>query len=220
MSVPVQVGPDPALDALWEMPLVHRVFRQGLADVTRWVRTVAPDEKDRADAIGHRLIALLDGLGALLRWTDEDVLPLLRLRGPMDTDAGLLLHRTDLEESVVVVRGMLATWAGDLVRPEALLAALTDCRRALEDYLSGVERDLIPMVAARVTAVEWQTLAREVSRRLPADSWFGALGQVLRAGTPEQAALRLEQLPPVLRVLWYVSGRRRFDRSLARLEGR
>ncbi|WP_425309446.1 hypothetical protein AADG42_11980 [Ammonicoccus fulvus] len=215
-------GPwDPALDAMWELPLGHRALERGLEDVDQWLTDAAPG-RGRAGAIAAWVGGIL-ALVVVQRGVEQrQVLPLLKGRGqatPLEPFPELY---ADLARRELVVHRYLRDW---LARPTPASAHplrewLGDYRRCLKAYLSAREDVLLPLVALRLSAAEWAGVRRAIARATPQAHRSLALGLVLRGSTPEQAASSLERLSGRERLFWYAIGRVRFRSTMDRLEGR
>lgn len=219
----VQVrGPwDPALDAMWELPLGHRALERGLEEVDQWLPTDAPPEWERVAALGAWIGGIL-ALAAIQRDVDvRQVLPLLRRRGRAVPPEPFHELYADLSGCESIVHRYLRDW---LARPtpaslHPLREWLGEYRRCLKVCLAAREDVLLPLVTLRLSAAEWAGVRRAVARATPHAYRALALGLVLRGSSPEQAASSLERLSGRERLLWHAIGRVRFRSVIGRLEG-
>lgn len=221
MVVQVREPWDPALDAMWELPLGHRALQRGLEDVDRWLTDAQP-EWGRANALGTWVGGILAVVAAQRDVEERQVLPLLRRRGQAVLLDPFPELYADLAGREPIVRRYLREWleqpAPASVHP--LREWLDEYRRCLAAYLAAREDVLVPLVALRLSAAEWAHMRRAIARATPPAHRAVALGLVLRGSSREQAASSLGRLSGRERLFWYVHGRVRFHSTVGHLEGR
>jgi hypothetical protein len=109
-------------------------------------------------------------------------------------------------------------------RPSAQSAsALSDAISALltrlEEHLDEEERDVVPLIAEHITLKEWQQFGKAAFAKFTPAQRFVAMGQMLEVATPAEAAAMLATLPPPVRILWSLMGKRRYHRYVADFRG-
>jgi iron-sulfur cluster repair protein YtfE (RIC family) len=203
-----------------EMVVIHRIFRRGFADLADLARRVPPGETAWAEAVAAHVEFMLNGLHHHHTSEDDYLWPLLLERTEPDA---ALVERMEAQHEAVAghvarVRDLLPAWRkapsgtelGDSL--EALVGAV-------EPHLQEEETVIVPLVAEHVTTAEWRTLGDASFAKFTNDEKLIALGQMLDVATTAEAASFLQTLPWPVRVIWRVSGRRRYVRYMAAVNG-
>lgn len=209
--------------ALWDMALIHRIFRSGFAELARLVPAVPPGATERVRAAAAHLEFLLLGLRAHHTMEDERVWPVLSTRTQPSAE---LVERMEtqhhgIHEGIEELRRRNAAW---LDRPTAesaaaLSTAITDMLRRLEEHLDEEERDLVPLLAQHVSVDEWTKAGQAAFEKFTPAQRFIAMGQMLEVATPAEAAAMMANLPAPVKVLWALVGTRRSRRYAAAFRG-
>lgn len=207
--------------ALWEMALIHRIFRTSLAELAAVVPTVAPDDRARVDAVAAHLRFMLDGLTAHHATEDDLVWPALHARAELSGEALARMeaqHR-GIHDRLDELRRQGATWSA---RPtpgsaDTLAEAITDLLTALTEHLDEEERDVVPLIAEHLSEEEWAQVGRTAFAKFTPEQRFVALGQMLEVATPAEAAAMLATLPAPVKLLWALVGKRRYRRYVTEL---
>lgn len=218
---PRLVIPEPPGAAVWQMGLLHRVIRTGLAEITTLIPTVrTPEHRDHV--LGH-----LDVHLAVLRHhhdgEDSHLWPLLARRAAhevallsqMEADH----HRID--ELAATVRQRATAWGAathDLSPAAYLLVdALEDFLAVLGAHLDEEERVVVPLLAQHVTAGEWQDFGKAMDAGMPRHALPIMLGALLEVASPTEARDFLADLPLPVRLIWRISGRRQYSSYIRRV---
>lgn len=210
--------------AAWQMPLIHRIFRQGLREVRRLVAEVPPMATARSRAVDAHLGFLLDGLHHHHTGEDEMVWPVLneRLGAQAHLVARMEPQHRRIDEEVTRVRDASARWAEQPV-PElatALTTALRTLLEVLEKHLDEEERVVVPLIDAHLSATEWGDMGRRIFERFAPRERPIAMGQLLEVASDEEARLMFSDLPLLVRALWAVAGRRQYRRYIGAVRGK
>jgi len=202
----------------WEMALIHSLIRRGFEQSREAVLAGAPE---RADAVAEYVGFHLDGLEA--HHTSEDALiwPALHERASM-SDAVIRrmeAQHTSLHDALDTTRRELAGWeaAPTAERSEALATVLGTVVDRLSEHLTEEEHDVVPLIAAHITQAEWDHLGKVAFSKFTPKQRFIAMGEMLAAATPTEAARMLAGLPAPIKVIWRLVGRRRYQLFMAKL---
>ena len=77
----------------------------------------------------------------------------------------------------------------------------------------------MPLIAAHITQAEWDHLGKVAFSKFTPKQRFIAMGEMLAAASPTEAARMLAGLPAPIKVIWRLVGRRRYQRFMAELRG-
>jgi len=201
-----------------EMVVIHRIFRRGFTRLADLARQVPPHDTEWADAVAAHAEFLLDGLRHHHTAEDEHLWP--RLLERTHPDAALVARMEDQHAVVAThvarVRELLPGWRA-APSGRGLADALDDLGVALAQHLDEEEAEILPLVRAHVTVVEWREGGDAAFAKFSDEEKLIALGQMLDVASPEEAAGFLATLPPPIRVMWRLVGRRRYARYMDRL---
>ncbi len=205
----------------WEMALIHSLIRRGFEQAREAV--LAPGAPSRVDAVAEYVGFHLDGLEAHHSSEDELIWPILRERASM-SDA--LIRRMEeqhagLHDALGTTRRELAGWETDPTaeRSGTLATSLGTVVVRLTEHLNEEERDVVPLIAAHITQAEWDHLGKVAFSKFTPKQRFIAMGEMLEAASPTEAARMLAGLPAPIKVIWRLVGRRRYQRFKAELRG-
>ena len=140
--------------------------------------------------------------------------------------SGALIRRMEeqhagLHDALDTTRRELAAWeaAPTAERSGALATALGTVVDRLSEHLAEEERDVVPLIAAHITQAEWDHLGKVAFSKFTPKQRFIAMGEMLAAASPTEAARMLAGLPAPIKVIWRLVGRRRYQRFMADLRG-
>jgi hemerythrin-like domain-containing protein len=206
------------------MPIIHRIFRRQFAEVRELVQEVPAADARRVGAIADHLGFLLDGLH--MHHTTEDDLIWPKLIGRAGIDAPLVQrmeeqHR-EIDASVTEVRAAMSPWRSNptSVTSSALADRTGEFLVVLERHLDEEEQVVVPLIDRHLTKAEWEEVGeRGFAKFTPAERWI-ALGQMVEVATPEEAAMMFGELPPPVKVLWQLIGKRKYRRYITPVRAR
>lgn len=211
--------------AAWQMPLIHRIFRRAFREIGRLIPDVAPAAPQRVAAVADHLAFTLNGLH--YHHTTEDELVWPRLRERLDATEAALVERMDqqhqdIDREVARVRAATDAWvaAPDFATATRLSAAIDGLLVVMEAHLDEEERVVVPLIDRHLTPAEWEDLGRTAFAKFRPRERPIAMGQLLEVATPDEARRMFADLPAVVRLLWSVSGRRRYRRYVAGFRGK
>ena len=77
----------------------------------------------------------------------------------------------------------------------------------------------MPLIAAHITQAEWDQLGKVAFSKFTLKQRFTAMGEMLEAASPAEAARMMAGLPAPVKVFWRLIGRRQYERFIARVRG-
>lgn len=206
-----------------EMPLIHRIFRRQFAEVKALVQEVPAADARRVGAVADHLGFLLDGLH--MHHTTEDDLIWPKLLDRVGLDAPLVermeQQHQQIDVSVAEVRAAMSAWRSDPTpaNSSALADHIGEFLVVLEGHLDEEEQIVVPLIDQHLTKAEWRDVGeRGFEKFTPAQRWI-ATGQLVEVATPEETAMMFAQLPPPVKVLWQLIGRRKYRRYITSVRG-
>lgn len=213
----------PVLCDTRDMLMIHSVFRTQFTETLRLLRAAPAGDRDRAQVLGDLVLELA---GALHRHHEgEDDLLWDRLEQKAPSCAA---HVTTMRAQHAEVAALLGTvesvtpaWmASDTgADRDAVVAAVQAVFDALTAHLGDEESDILPVAAVTLTQAEWGELGKRGRSEIPKDRMLIQLGTILESAAPEHRARFWKELPPPVRLLYRLVGRRQYERERARIEG-
>jgi hemerythrin-like domain-containing protein len=205
------------------MLTIHRIFRRQFAELQALVQEVPAGDAMRVGAVVDHLGFLIDGLH--MHHTTEDDLIWPKLLDRAGLDAPLVermeeQHR-QIDASVAEVRAAMSAWRSELTQAtsSALADRIGEFLVVLEGHLDEEEQVVVPLIDRHLTEAEWQEVGeRGFEKFTPAQRWI-ATGQMVEVATPEEAAMMFGQLPPPVKVLWRLIGKRKYRRYITSVRG-
>jgi iron-sulfur cluster repair protein YtfE (RIC family) len=206
-----------------EMPIIHRIFRRQFAESRALVLQAPAAGAPRVDAVADHLGFLLDGLH--MHHTTEDDLIWPKLLDRSGLDAPLVqrmeAQHQQIDASVEEVRAATTAWRLDPTptTSSTLADRIDEFLVVLEEHLDEEERVVVPLIDRHLTEAEWQEVGqRGFEKFTPAQRWI-ATGQMVEVATPEETAMMFGQLPPPVKVLWHLIGKRKYRRYITSVRG-
>jgi hemerythrin-like domain-containing protein len=203
------------------MVLVHRVFRREFRLLPLMVRDVADGDTEAASRVSRHAREMADALHHHHQSEDELLWPRLRQRTPVDA---ALVERMEAQHHVIGeiferVDAMLPMWqrparAGDR---DALAADLAELHARLEEHLDEEEQHILPIVGRTITAPEWDELGQRGFAAMSKRRALVFLGHILESASPAERSRFLRRVPPPVRLLYRLIGRRAFTRETTAL---
>jgi hemerythrin-like domain-containing protein len=203
-----------------DMVLVHRVFRREFRLLPLMVRGVADGDTTSASRISRHATEMTDALHHHHQNEDELLWPRLLQRAPLDAE---LAERMEAQHNVISellarAEAALPEWqrtarAGD---GDALAAGLGELHARLEEHLDEEETHVLPIVGQTITPAEWNELAERGFAAMPKRRALVFLGHILESASPgERSRFLRRRVPPPVRLLYRLIGRRAFTRETA-----
>jgi hemerythrin-like domain-containing protein len=174
-------------------------------------------------AVADHLEFLLHGLH--MHHTTEDDLIWPKLLDRAGLDAPLVERMEEqhqqIDTSVAEVRTAMAVWRSDPTpaTSSALSDRIGEFLIVLEGHLDEEEQVVVPLIDRDLTEAEWQEVAeRGFKKFTPAERWI-ATGLIVEIATSEEAAMMFGTLPPPVKVLWNLIGKRKYRRYITSVRG-
>jgi iron-sulfur cluster repair protein YtfE (RIC family) len=186
------------------------------------VRGVVDEDTTSASRVFRHAAEMIDALYHHHQNEDEVLWPRLEQRAPLDA---VLAERMEAQHNVIGellarAEAALSAWqraarAGD---GDALAADLGELHARLEDHLDEEEQHVLPVVGQTITPTEWDELAERGFAAMPKRRALVFLGHILESASPEEGCRFLRRrVPPPVRLLYRLIGRRAFTRETAAL---
>jgi hemerythrin-like domain-containing protein len=205
-----------------DMVLVHRVFRREFGLLPLMVRGVADGDTTSASRVFRHATEMIEALHHHHQNEDELLWPRLLQRAPLD---GAMAERMQAQHNVIGellarAEAALPAWqrtarAGDR---DALAGDLGELHARLEEHLDEEETHILPIVGQTITPTEWDELAERGFAAMPKRRALVFLGHILESASPdERSRFLLKRVPPPVRLLYRLIGRRAFTHETAAL---
>jgi hypothetical protein len=209
--------------ALWNMALIHRIFRSSFAELARLVTEVPASDAARVEVVADHVEFTLKGLTAHHTTEDDHVWPLLleRARPSAALIEQMEAQHHGLHTGIEKVRRLTEVWRA-APSPDAaseLSTAITSMLGQLTTHLDEEERDVVPLIAEHISVAEWDQMGKAAFDKFTPAERFTAMGQLLEVASPAEAAAMLGPLPAPIKLLWRLVGKRRYRRYAETLRG-
>jgi hemerythrin-like domain-containing protein len=204
-----------------DMVLVHRVFRREFCLLPLMVRDVADGDTEAAGRIARHAREMANALHHHHQAEDELLWPRLLQRTPVDTG---LVERMEAQHDAIGeifrrVDAVLPEWQR-AARPrdrDTLAGDLGELHARLDGHLDEEEQHVLPIVGRTITPAEWDELAERGFAAMPKRRALVFLGHILESASPAERSRFLNRVPPPVRLLYQLIGRRAFARETAAL---
>jgi len=206
-----------------EMLVVHRAIRRETRLAAELVAKVGDGDRERVAVLGPHVAELLELVHHHHDGEDELLWPVLTGRAQLEAD---LIGRMEAQHNAIdelrrAAEPRLAAWretAASETR-DALADALADLADRLEEHMAEEEQYVLPLVADHLTVAEWERLGERGMQGIPRSRLLMVLGSLLEEADEAETAMFMAKLPAPARLLWKVSGRRRYGRQVALIRG-
>ncbi len=200
-----------------DMVLVHRVYRHMFGDAPGLVRGVAAGDVARAGIVGTHVRSIVESLHRHHHTEDELLWDTLEQRSPgCAMHVGLMRSQhAAVAELIEQVEAALPPWqeTAGVTERDRVAALVEQIRAALEVHLGKEEELILPVAATTMSQQEWDRLGEHAQQDVPNSEKLLQLGWIVEALGPELAGQFMrEAVPPPVRVIWSVVGKRRFAR--------
>lgn len=145
---------------VFEMALVHRMFRKEFRGLVDLIGSVEAGDTQRSRLVGRHAEFMLAGLHHHHAAEDELMWPKLHARVPID--AAQIQRMQDqharIAASVDTLRQALPTWVAT-ADPQSVVPVTTaavELSNLVDDHLTDEEENVVPLIAEHVSASEWQ----------------------------------------------------------------
>lgn len=219
VSPPVPSGP--RLCDGFDMRVVHSAFLWGYGEAPGLIRTTPAGDVARAEFVGK----WLSDLGASLHGhhgSEDDLLwDRLEKRAPACAlhVAQMRGHHAKVTELMVRSAPLLADWreTADPSTGEELALAYEELLAVLRLHLRREVVEIVPVLEKVIHQNEWEELAKHSTKQIPMTRLLPQLGMLLANSSPAEAAKFLAAIPPPIRLIYRLIGRRQYELQFRRL---
>ena len=205
------------------MTRFHRIFREALDAVPRFVGAAPADDDGRADLVCSYYANVLKLLHAHHEAEDLTIYPLMMERLPQHVD---VISRVNAEHDAVLgtldaAERAVATWRADpsSATRDAAVAALTSLHTILVEHLDHEEADVVPLIALCITVAEWGEMSAVAFQHFSGDKAWLVIGLIQEQMLAEENETMEANMPPPVHQFWVDSGRPMFQDFVAELRG-
>ncbi|MBT2517642.1 hemerythrin domain-containing protein [Streptomyces sp. ISL-90] len=203
------------------MAEIHRMFRAGFGEGRALVAGVVEGDSAHADVVGDHLDMLSVGLHAHHEGEDANLWSALESRAPScaghvarmkEQHAVMLVHLNELDAALPAWRA-----SGRSTDAADVLTALDGINDALAVHLPDEEQHIVPVMETVITQKEVDALSEHGRKATPKGHMFQQLGAILAAQPDGGDEWQREHLPPPVRLIWRLVGKRRYEANRAEL---
>lgn len=197
------------------MAEIHRLYKTGFGEGPTLIGGVRDGDAAHAAVVAQHLSTLSSSLHAHHEFEDGRFWDPLTERAPgcaLHVDrmkrqhAEMLVHLDALDEALQVWR-TTGRWADAAPIREALIGI----NAALAEHLPDEEENIVPVMESVLTQQEVDAAGAHGRRATPKGQAFPMLGGILAAQPDSGGAWLHKNLPPPVRLVWRVLGRRRYE---------
>jgi hypothetical protein len=206
-----------------DLLMIHNVLRTQFTEMQKLVENAAAGDRERAGVIAGHIAGLSHMLHNHHRGEDEILWDRLEQRAPACAVHVEKMKAEHLEVAKLLdkVGELLPAWreSASAKTRDAVATALATMNAAFDSHLAQEESEIAPVAAVNMTQAEWNELNEHGRASMPKDKQFIQLGYMFDSVTPEQRAALWKTLPPPVRVLYRLFGKRQYRKDRARVYG-
>ncbi|RXZ68024.1 hemerythrin domain-containing protein [Agromyces albus] len=203
------------------MAEIHRMFRAGFGEGPALVNGVSEGDSAHADVVGDHLDMLSVSLHA--HHEGEDTMLWDTLEGRAPSCAGHIARMKEQHSAMLIyldaLDAALPAWRASGRSSDAadVLSALDGINAALAVHLPDEEQHVVPVMETTLTQKEVDALGEHGRKATPKGKMFQQLGAILAAQPDGGDEWQREHLPPPVRLIWRLVGRRKYEANRAEL---
>jgi hypothetical protein len=195
-----------------DMAIIHQTFRRAYQEAAQLLRAAPTPSHERVIFLCDHVDFGLTMLHHHHEGEDEILYPLLEARSPEHA-----ARTEEIDHEHDEVRGKIdeahaacAAWRASPTpaTASALANSLEVLNASLVTHLDNEEREIVPLAAVTVTQKEWDGLAKHGVASIPASKRMVAFGMILEPLNDADRAYMLTALPPPVRLLYRLLGKR------------
>jgi hypothetical protein len=183
------------------MYAVHAVLRRELGLAPDLVRGVAEGDAERSRVVGGHIELTLAFLHTHHSGEDAHIWPRLLERAPQELAP--IVHTMESQHHGIevaqaeIVTHLEAWQSSTAAEPrEQLAAALERLNLLVKEHLGIEEGKVVPIIAAHITAAEWNAMVQEGGAGTPPEMLPVMFGMLMYEGDPEVVQLAVDNMPP------------------------
>jgi len=201
----------------------HRIFREALDAVPRFVGDAPAEDRARAELVGSYYANVLKLLHAHHEAEDLTIYPLMVERLPEHVD---VISRVNAEHEAVlgslgVAEAAVAAWRAEpsSASRDAAIGGLEAMGPVLLEHLDHEEVEVVPLIGLCITVAEWGEMSATAFQRFSGDKVWLVIGLIQEQMLAEENATMEANMPPPVHDFWVGSGRATFQDFIAALRG-
>jgi hemerythrin-like domain-containing protein len=205
------------------MTRFHRIFREALDGVPRFVGAAPDDDHDRTELVGSYYANVLKLLHAHHEAEDLTIYPLMEERLPEHVE---VISRVNAEHEAVLgtleaAERALEAWRSDpsSATRDAAATGLDALHGILVEHLDHEEAEVVPLIGRCITVAEWGEMSALAFQRFSGDKPWLVIGLIQEQLLPEENATMEANMPPPVHEFWTTSGRPMFEEFVRSLRG-
>jgi iron-sulfur cluster repair protein YtfE (RIC family) len=209
---------------VFEMELLHRVYRKGFRELADLIEGVDADDTLRSDFVGAHIDFFLVALHHHHAAEDEVLWPKLHARVPLHqtTIKRIEDQHREIATSVDSLRRILAPWTAtpELGLRAQLAAGAQKLSHQIDEHLAEEEQNVVPMINEQLTPPEWQEFLDLGSSFLSEDNLkYGLVlaGMIHDAASPQEWERFIAGAPIFVQYLWNERGNYTYAKYTAEL---
>ena len=205
---------------IWSMAVVHQYYRREFELAPRIVRDIGPDEGERQQAAAAWFTTTLAMMHHHHVTEDDLMYPLLVGRAPQALLDRMEAQHEQVAAAVDRTEAALSTWRyGDIESARALAAAFDSMLPGLVEHLDSEEDDVMPLVAAYLTAEEYSRQGNSGNEAMAPRTLMMAFGAMVEQATPYEASVMLSHPPEHVQRAWREGGAAEYRALMYLLRG-
>lgn len=213
----------PVLCDTRDMLMIHSAFRAHFADAIRLVRAAPDADSARASVLGGYLLELSDALHHHHHGEDDLLWDRLEQRAPTCAVhvEKMKADHAEVARLLKVVEADIPNWiaSGAAADRDRVADAVQQVSTVLDAHLGSEESVILPIAATTITKKEWDEIGARARAAIPRDRMMVQLGTILETTAPEYRDLLWNELPPPVRLLYRMFGKKQYEKRKAEIEG-
>ena len=199
-----------------DMRIIHETFRRAYDEAAALIRANPTPSPSRVSFLADHIDFGLSMLHHHHEGEDEILYPLLVERAPEHAQRTEQIdhEHQEVKSAIDTAATACAVWrAGPTAESgRALASSLDAVNAALLPHLDNEEREIVPLAAVTVTQKEWNSLAKHGIASVPNNKKMIAFGMILEPLTPVDRVYMLSNLPPPVKVIYHLVGKRAWSK--------
>ena len=205
-----------------DMLLLHRTFRREFGRMPDLVRAAAGDTT-RSTVVGSHATEMIGILHVHHHGEDLHLYPLLYERVSFEKELidRMEKQHSDVSDALDAIESDLPAWTrtADAATGERIANRIEQMMPTLVEHLAEEEQYVLPIAATAVSQAEWDKMAEHGLGALAPKRRLVILGHILADTSPEEFAEFSAVLPPPVRWLYRLVGKRQYRKEIAAIVG-
>lgn len=206
-----------------DLLMIHRFFRKIFLDAVKAVERVPAGDTVQCGIVADHLIEIDSWLHTHHHGEDDLLWDLLESRTPSCRVHVEQMKAQHLEVAALIesVEAGLPAWrtTASTADRQVIVDRLIALNTAFGIHLGQEEGDIAPIAAVSISQAEFDRLGEHGRAATDRKRAFVQLGYILSGQNDEQAAAFMKEIPPPVRLLWRLVGKRQYEKDRARVYG-